>query len=335
MALQQIKKDGQCVQALAEYIWLDPKGRLQSRTKVVAVTEAEEGQWVLNPLWASVRWGGEEMILSPCYYIEDPIRGEACFLVLCEVRDSEGRNHRANHRANLRGTLDAGAADLVPAWCFDQPFDLNLYSAKSGRQQGAKGELGPGFVGRMCVGGRATLEEFYRACLQSGLMFRGGQTNEFNEGWSFQMGFKSLEDQEDPKRASLHAGDQLLLARWILRRLFEDEQAKVTFGPLAAEFSTEMMRHLLNGRGMAEKMGEVISDDLAKTSVPLKTQRMGNGPVHVSINLKDPYHFMNHLLLGLKNIETQPLARADQERYKKHGLTLIQGGAKEPSDGPH
>jgi len=231
--LQQIKPDGRCVHGLAEYIWL--KGNsLRSQTRVIEVNETQEG-WNPQLPWLAVTNDKQEVVLSPAHYTDDPVRGEQCYLVLCEVRNADGRNHETNTRAQLRGTLDAGASELVSHWTLDQRFAL-----KSDAPVNRSREL---------------FEQFIRACLQSGLLFGGGRTHEMSGAWAFQMGVRDFDPSDDPlsdPRWSIQAGDHLLFARWILQRLFEDEGVPLVFSPLMAEFSTEMMRHKVNGRGVPD-----------------------------------------------------------------------------------
>ncbi len=91
---------------IAEYIWLDghqPTQKLRSKTKVMSGPVASLSsfpEWGFDGSSTNQADGNDsDCMLRPVYYVPDPIRGENSFLVMCEVLNADGSNHKTNHRA--------------------------------------------------------------------------------------------------------------------------------------------------------------------------------------------------------------------------------------------
>ena len=94
---------------IAEYIWVDggqPTKKLRSKTKVLRhdVNNLEDiPDWSFDGSSTYQATGKDsDCVLRPVYHIQDPIRGKAHILVLCEVLLADGSPHISNTRAELR-----------------------------------------------------------------------------------------------------------------------------------------------------------------------------------------------------------------------------------------
>ena len=116
----------------AEYIWLDgtePTQQLRSKTRVIELTgEPTIGifpEWGFDGSSTNQATGdNSDCILRPVSFVNDPIRGEGNFLVMCEVFDRHGNPHETNTRSILRQVLQAGAAEQDPLFGFEQEYTL-------------------------------------------------------------------------------------------------------------------------------------------------------------------------------------------------------------------
>ena len=102
----------------AEYIWLDgtkPTSIIRSKTRVV---EIKDNNATLNdfPEWGcdgsstnQATGDNSDCVLKPVSFVNDPIRKNGNFLVMCEVFNKNGTPHETNTRAILRNVLEQGA----------------------------------------------------------------------------------------------------------------------------------------------------------------------------------------------------------------------------------
>ncbi len=267
---------------LAEYIWIDgsePTQKLRSKTKVLGDLEtgAKLGdfpQWVFDGSSTNQAEGNaSDCLLEPVSFFPDPIRGDGCYLVMCEVLSPDGSAHPSNERAKLRTILDKGAASEDSWFGFEQEYTLYEGSRPLGfpserRFPAAQGPYYCG-VGADEVYGRDLVETHMEACLQAGLLLTGVNAEVMPGQWEFQVG--------GPGGDALTASDHLWVARWLLYRLGEEFRVSATLDPkpvpgdwngagMHTNFSTATMR---NPGGMAAietaigKMGERIDEHLA------------------------------------------------------------------------
>ncbi|MFT7620988.1 MAG: glutamine synthetase [Myxococcota bacterium] len=220
---------------VAEYIWIDgsePTHKLRSKTRVIP--DPEELSLETFPLWNfdgsstnQADGANSDCILRPVAFVDDPVRGEGCFLVMAEVFNVDGSPHRTNARAVLREVLAQGA-DKTDAWFgFEQEYTLFKGSTPLGfpserRFPAAQGPYYCG-VGDDEVHGRELVESHLFACLEAGLLITGVNAEVMPGQWEFQCG--------GPDGDALTASDHLWLARWILYRIGEDMGISATLDP--------------------------------------------------------------------------------------------------------
>jgi len=227
---------------LATYIWVTRTGNIDSRTKVVSIAQTPEGDKVpIIDRWKmrdqvqatekSRKMGVEgweeteeykdalayqEFVLSPCYYIPDPMRPQPSFIVLCEVRTLEDNPDGWNTRAILRKFKEGEA--LLPHWGVQQPFP---------------------YLGKDVVDADMK-EEFTLACFDAGIRLHSANDLFY---WIGPRNVSQEIDAEEP--CSLVIADHVILARFIYQRVLKRRGHKVgkdDWGHSAVCLSTEKSR---------------------------------------------------------------------------------------------
>lgn len=293
---------------LAEYIWMDggsnevPVQNLRSKTRVVNLPDAQTG--AINhesfPDWgfdgSSTNQAGTEnsdQVLKPVRVVNDPIRGGANFLVLCEVMTPEGTPHDSNTRAKLVDIM-SNVSQHDPWFGFEQ--EHTLYNIESGRPLGwpDKGiptrAQGPYYcgVGADEVAGRKMVEAHLNACMRAGLMIYGINAEVMLGQWEFQIGHRPgfTNETADP----LTIADHLIIARWLLFRIGEDygisatlsckpEQGDWNGAGAHTNFSTKEMRDPATGKQAIvtaiKAMSEVHAEHIADYGYGLESRLTG------------------------------------------------------------
>jgi len=266
---------------IAEYIWIDgsePTQKLRSKTKIVQDTDTVTLDifpgWVFDGSSTNQAEGdASDCLLKPVRFVPDPVRGEGCYLVLCEVQSADGSDHPSNSRAKLRKLLDKGA-DKTDSWFgFEQEYTLYEGSRPLGfpserRYPVAQGPYYCG-VGADEVYGRDLVEAHMEACLQAGLLLTGVNAEVMPGQWEFQIG--------GPGGDALTASDHLWISRWILYRLGEESGVSATLDAkpvpgdwngagMHTNFSTKTMREeggITAINAACDKIGLRINEHLA------------------------------------------------------------------------
>jgi glutamine synthetase len=228
----------------AEYIWIDGRGELRGKTKVLSNTGKP-------PVWSfdgsSTEQASTELSdckLVPIFECKDPIReGPHDSIVLCEVFDFDDNPDKMNLR-NATRNLEEFHKDKEPLFGLEQEYTL----FKGSRPLGVKGSImptqGPYYcsVGANRVIGRDIAEEHMRACLTAGLKLAGVNAEVMPGQWEYQIG----------PLGPLDVCDQVWMSRYILQRIAESHGITVSYHPkpikelngagLHTNFSTKSMR---------------------------------------------------------------------------------------------
>jgi glutamine synthetase len=251
---------------LAEYIWMDgaiPTRHLRSKARTVKVGSnpsiEDFPEWSFDGSSTRQADGHDsDCILKPVYFINDPIRGDGNFLVMCEVMNPDGVTpHESNSRAQLRAVLDAGGSKLE-AWCgFEQEYTLFKDRQPLGwPQHGYPAPQGPYYcgVGADEVFGREVVEAHAELCLQTDLLFYGINAEVMPGQWEFQIGFRG-----DPSESAdaMRMCDQTWLTRWLLYRVAEEFDVVVST-------DNKPMKGDWNGAGMHTNFSTKDTRDKAK-----------------------------------------------------------------------
>jgi glutamine synthetase len=234
MGLRVITGGGDVRLGMAEYVWVDAKAKVRSKSRTIQVASDPDGDPVPIPENWTIREGGIEFILLPCHYLADPLRPQPSFIVLCEVRDLSDRIAYFNGRAPLR---DLVAKDQWETWWgFTQPYSLWIND-----------------LGRTLSIGSThyqVAERHFGACMDAGLMISSACRDRppGREGliWDFKVGPRRLPPSIDPDTPNaLVVADHLWIARHLLIRVAREFGLVAQFPwnyRMTVSFSTDRMR---------------------------------------------------------------------------------------------
>lgn len=261
----------------AEYIWVDgtePTHKLRSKTKILADGQ-EPPEWGFDGSSTNQAEGHQsDCIMRPVFTCPDPIRGGKNILVLTEVFDKEGAVHPTNTRAPLRAVAEKHRA-AEALYGMEQEYTFFRGTRPLGwPEQGYPAPQGPFYcgVGADEVFGRSIVEKHMDACLAAGLKFAGINAEVMPGQWEFQIG----------PAGSLEVGDHLLVARWLLYRIAEDEgvNARLDPKPVLGDWNGAGMHTNFSTKAMRENGGikaiEEACERLRKTAA-LHIANYGDG----------------------------------------------------------
>jgi glutamine synthetase len=233
---------------MAEYIWIDgsiPTAKMRSKTKILS--EGEE-----LPIWGfdgsstnQAPGDNSDCVLQPVYVTDDPVRGGANKLVLCEVLNTDMTPHASNTRAQCRAQAEKFEAH--ESW-FGIEQEYTFFDGAKPLGWPDNGFPAPqgGYycgVGSDEVYGRPVVEAHMEACLAAGIRIAGINAEVMPAQWEFQVG----------TLGPVEVSDQLWMARWLLYRVSEDFgiSVKLDAKPVLGDwngagahtnFSTKLMR---------------------------------------------------------------------------------------------
>jgi glutamine synthetase len=270
---------------LCEYLWIDgtePTAQIRSKAKTVNLKNPDNPQlqdfseWSFDGSSTNQAEGTDsDCILKPVNFVNDPERGEGSFLVMCEVFNSDGTEHKSNSRAKLRKTLDAGAKNANPWVGFEQEYVMLSENRILGwPKEGEPGEQGPYYCGAGAekVAGRDLVEYHAELCLEAGLLFYGINAEVMLGQWEFQIGYRGVAGED---AGALNAADHLWLSRYLLSRAGEKFDISVTFenkpmkgcwngSGMHTNFSTDATRNKSNGRAAIDAAIKALAATHAK-----------------------------------------------------------------------
>jgi glutamine synthetase len=213
--------------ARLEYIWLDGKGELRSKTRILRVREISE----LSTLGSAAQWSFDgsstgqaqghtsDCLLQPVAINRDPfLEAYEGWLVLCEVLNPDRTPHASNTRVRLKKLAEQhrGQKSLVG---IEQEYTL----FENGRPLGWPATKEPPPQGPYYCGvgsdrafGREIVEDHLDLCLVAGISLDGINAEVMPGQWEFQT------------RAAnpLQIADELWIARWLLHRTAEEYSRK-------------------------------------------------------------------------------------------------------------
>ena len=220
---------------LAEYIWIDgtrPVAFVRSKSRIVQVedniTVDSFPEWSFDGSSTNQAVGEDsDCILKPVSFVIDPLRSERSYLVLCEVYNADGTEHKSNTRSILRQFLDQGGAKEDPWIGFEQEYTLYYEGKPLGwPDKGYPAPQGPYYcgVGADQVSGRGLVEAHARACLDAGIMLYGINAEVMLGQWEYQVGYRGIEGE---KADVLTISDHAWLSRWLLYHIAEEANIEV------------------------------------------------------------------------------------------------------------
>jgi len=233
-----------------EYIWLDGSKPQQIRSKTKIASEINSMNPADYPVWSfdgsstlqaqAGKGKNTDCLLRPVFVTADPFRKGTNKLVFCEVLNPDGTSHETNNRRALAkkvNELGVNSGDRLnlPWFGWEQeytlthkplipfgsgegiPLGFTLDPNKAPRPQG---DYYCG-IGSDNVIGRDIVEEHMNMCMEIGLDISGINAEVLLGQWEYQIG---------PVTA-LEGSDQLWVSRYLLQRVAEKHNVKVSLHP--------------------------------------------------------------------------------------------------------
>jgi glutamine synthetase len=269
-----------------EYIWLDGSNpqQLRSKTKITkAIDSMNPSDY---PVWSfdgsstlqaeAGKGENTDCLLKPVFVKNDPFRGEGNKLVLCEVLNPDSTPHRTNSRRKLAERVEdlnisSGEKSELPWFGWEQeytlthkpmipfgsgegiPLGFTLDPSKSPRPQG---DYYCG-IGSDNVVGREIVEEHMDLCMEIGLDISGINAEVLLGQWEYQIG----------PVTPLEGSDQLWISRYLLQRVAEKHNVKVSLHPkpLKGDWNGTGCHVNFSTKEMREEGGlEIIKETMEK-----------------------------------------------------------------------
>lgn len=257
---------------MAEYVWVDAVGNTRSKTRTLDASKAKSvdslPKWNYDGSSTDQAPGADsEVILNPCRIFVDPFRPREGkvqnILVMCDTYTPDGDPLPTNQRAKAMEAF--GPNDHEEIWFgLEQEFTLFNLDQKTplGWPEGGMPSRpqGPYYcsVGPENSFGRAVTDAVYKACLYAGIAISGTNGEVMPGQQEFQVG----------PCIGIDAGDQMMMARYILMRVCEDFQVYCTLHPkpiVEGEWNGAGMHTNVSTKKMRETGGlEVIKKAIYK-----------------------------------------------------------------------
>lgn len=262
-------------QQILEYIWLDVDGVPRSKTRVVypdastswitgpqgfQTTVGDEIHNVYCPHWnydgsstGQADGSNSEVIVKPVAVYPDPLRNKPnSYLVLCDTWLDHDTPHPTNTRYKAKQIFDK-ALDLKPLFGIEQEYFLSSNTKPIGFEGPAASLAAQG--GYYCGSGaknaigRTCTEDAFQRCLAAGLSLTGLNAEVAPSQWEFQV-----------CTGGIHAGDQLVIMRYILSRTAEEYGWNLELHPkpVAGDWNGSGCHTNFSTKPMREKGGAVL-----------------------------------------------------------------------------
>jgi len=215
----------------AEYVWLGGLAEIDVRSKTrtleKAITSVSDlPDWNFDGSSTGQAPGEDsEVIIKPVRIYKDPFRRAHHILVMCETYLPDGTPHACNTRVQCNEYMERIKSEH-PWFGIEQEY--TLFTADTNwplgwPKNGFPGEQGPYYCGAGAdkAFGRDVVESHYRACLYSGVKISGVNAEVMPGQWEYQVG--AVE--------GIQAGDDTWMSRYIMFRVCEMFNVKVSFDP--------------------------------------------------------------------------------------------------------
>jgi len=242
-----------------EYVWLDANQEARSKTKCIPNKESivledlSDWNFDVRPLHGHCKKANRpvvqgsstgqapgddsEVMITPRALFSDPFRGAPHCIALCDCYTPLGVPIPTNTRA-LAAKVFAEQSGEVPWFGIEQeyvmfkdgtPLGWPQNNARHGQSGGPSvmlgypGPQGPYYcsAGADVAFGRKIVEEHMMVCVQAGLQISGTNAEVMPGQWEFQVG----------PCVGLDAGDQHIMARYLLARVCEKYGVVVSYEP--------------------------------------------------------------------------------------------------------
>ncbi len=263
---------------ICEYIWIDgnsPVKQLRSKSKVIFLPKNPNidsfPHWNFDGSSTMQATGKDsDCILKPVNFTNNPICQKGGYLVLCEVLNPDGSEHKSNSRAKLRKILNSGGAEHQPWIGFEQEYTMFKHNVPLGwPEHGYPALQGPYYcgVGSEQIFGRELAIEHANFCIEANLIFYGMNAEVMPGQWEFQTGYSGFNEEAAD---ALTVADHTWIARWLLHRISEKYNIHISLDPkpvkgdwngagMHTNFSTKNMRNPNIGKKTIDEAIERLS----------------------------------------------------------------------------
>jgi len=225
----------QNAKTLLEYIWIDGKGELRSKSRVIHATLPFNISFI--PEWTydgSSTWqadcnGDTEIVLKPCAVYKDASRsrnvsGCDCFLVLCETYTSDGTPLPSNHRHKATAIFtDDLVSEHEPWFGLEQEYFMILpddYLPNVHKKHVLNHEKHYCGIAQHPME-RTIAEEHLQLCLKTNLHISGINAEVSPCQWEFQIG----------PCVGIESADELIVARYLLEKIASYYGVNIQYHP--------------------------------------------------------------------------------------------------------
>ncbi len=269
-----------------EYIWLDGSNPQQLRSKTKIVNKIDTMNPMDYPVWSfdgsstsqaeAGKGKNTDCLLNPVFISSDPFRGGDNRLVLCEVLNPDSTPHESNSRRKLSERVEElgitkGKKSELPWFGWEQEYTLTHkpmipfgvgegiplgFTLDPNKVPRPQGDYYCG-IGSDNVVGREIVEEHMDICMEIGLDISGINAEVLLGQWEYQIG---------PVTA-LEGSDQLWISRYLLQRVAEKHNVKVSLHPkpLKGDWNGTGCHVNFSSKEMREDGGiEIIKETMGK-----------------------------------------------------------------------
>lgn len=221
---------------VCEYIWIGGKGELRSKTKVILEHDSNKPFPDWNFDGSSTNQapsdGNTEVILKPVASYNNPLRkvlSGYSVIVLCATYDTNNKPLPTNHRDSASKKFDAIHGDVC--WFgLEQEYFIRFMDVPFYCENDDVHYCGT----TLHYKERKIVEEHLQCCLEAKLNISGINAEVATYQWEFQIG----------PSIGIHAGDELIVARYLLERIAEKYCVIIDYSPKIDELSNGSGCHI-------------------------------------------------------------------------------------------
>jgi glutamine synthetase len=254
---------------VADYIWVGGEKELRSKSRVITIPPTQGTLSLADiPHWnydgsstKQAEGSSSEVIIVPRAMYRNPFTMGNNIFVICDTYTPDMVPHETNTRA-MANSIFEKHLHLEPWYGMEQEYFFIEPSTGKPVGYDEDGKQGAHYcgIGSGNVFCRSIAEEHMALCIHAGVTISGINAEVAPGQWEFQVG----------PCGGIQAGDDMLMARYLLIRLSELKNVKVDFEPKPltgdwngsgchTNFSTNQMRN-----GKDEKTGLEYIDDAIK-----------------------------------------------------------------------
>ena len=241
MVEDTLKQEGVTVPVMLEYVWIGGDNEFRSKMRTIYLNNYSDKVELVSTLESKLddlTWNYDgsstnqangadsEVILKPvkvynAYGLPGVKQVSCASFVLCQTVRSDGTPLENNHRVEAVKVFDK-YKDLEPWFGLEQEYfikkDGKIVNSDQREELEGKNYCGAGASHKL---GRTIADNHYSACLKLGIKISGYNAEVAEGQWEFQIG----------PAEGIRAGDDLMMARYMLIRTAELHDCDVTFDP--------------------------------------------------------------------------------------------------------